>query len=573
MPGHKKNYINLTHMDNLFKNLCFIMTLIFTIASCTSIKGQEDNSQSTKVSIIPMPEKLQVTEEKFIVTSKTKFLVQNGNKEAFRIATMLATKFQTAAGFDIVVSESNGRNIGKGVVYFTNEGAENTLGTEGYQLSVKKDVVILKAPQPAGLFYGVQTISQLLPAEIEGYTKSKNIEWRIPGVEIEDKPRFSWRGMHLDVSRHFMPLDFIKKYIDNMAMHKLNTFHWHLTEDQGWRIEIKKYPKLKEIGAWRKETLVGHAKDMPRKFDGVPHGGFYTQEQAREIVEYAKERFITVVPEIEMPGHAKAAIAAYPELGVTGKQVDVATYWGVFPDIFNVEENTFTFIEEVLTEVMDIFPSEYIHIGGDEAIKDQWNASEKVQEKIKELGLKDEHELQSYFIRRVEKFINSKGRKLIGWDEILEGGLAPNATVMSWQGLEGGIEAAKAGHDVIMTPIQNLYFWTYQGNPETEPIAAGGYITLEKVYRFDPIPEELNAEEANKIIGAQGCAWTEYMKGPADVEYMVFPRMSGLAEIVWSPKEKKDWENFADRMPKQFKRYEMRGINYAKLPLNIGVEQ
>jgi hexosaminidase len=293
----------------------------------------------------------------------------------------------------------------------------------------------------------------------------------------------------------------------------------------------------------------------------------------RKIVRYAKERFITVVPEIEMPGHAKAAIAAYPELGVTGKQVEVATYWGIFPDIYNVEDSTFSFLENVLTEVMDIFPGEYIHIGGDEAIKDQWKASAKIQKKIKELGLKNEEELQSYFMTRMEKFVNSKGRKIIGWDEILEGGLAPNAAVMSWRGLEGGIAAAKSGHNVIMTPVQSLYFWTYQNDPKTEPLAAGGYITLEKVYQFEPIPTVLSTEEAKYVMGAQGCAWAEYMENEAKVEYMVFPRMSALAEVVWSPKEARNWKDFTIRMPKQFKRYDKRGINYAKVPLDIGVEK
>lgn len=558
-------------MEHLFKTITCILGITILFSSCTGFNKQEEQLEQAEVSIIPMPVSMKRTNSHFTVTSKTGIVVQQGHAEALRVAHMLAQKFENAAGFTVTVSEGNEQNLGKDIIYFTTKGAEPSLGTEGYQLSVTNEVVTVKALEPAGLFYGMQTISQLLPAEIESSTKVADMVWQIPGVEIEDKPRFKWRGMHLDVSRHFMPLDFVKKYIDNMAMHKLNTFHWHLTEDQGWRLEIKKYPKLTEVGAWRKETLIGHAKDKPYTFDGKPHGGFYTQEQAREIVEYARERFITVVPEIEMPGHAKAAIAAYPELGVTGEQVEVATYWGVFPDIFNVEESTFAFLEDVLTEVMDIFPGEYIHIGGDEALKDQWKASDRIQEKIKELGLKDEHELQSYFIRRMEKFINAKGRKLIGWDEILEGGLAPNATVMSWQGLEGGIAAAKAGHDVVMTPIQYLYFWAAQGNPETEPLAGSGYTPLEKVYRFDPVPEELTPEEAKFVIGAQGCAWTEYMEGPKDVEYMVFPRMSALAEIVWSPKDSKNWKDFTNRLPKQFKRYDMREINYAKIPLDIGM--
>ncbi|HKG67713.1 MAG TPA: beta-N-acetylhexosaminidase [Segetibacter sp.] len=551
----------------------FFATLVLAIACSANMNKATAAPEQEEISIIPLPSKMTRTNTSFTVNKKTKIFAFKGNNEAMHIAGMLSEKFQKAAGLQLTVAEFDGNRITDNGIYFTTAGADPEVGKEGYQLLANNKSVIVRALEPAGLFYGMQTISQLLPAAIESNTKVDNITWEIPGVEIMDQPRFKWRGMHLDVARHFVPVDFIKKYIDNMAMHKLNTFHWHLTEDQGWRIEIKKYPKLTEVGAWRKESLVGHIKDNPRKFDGKPHGGFYTQDEAREIVRYAKERFITVVPEIEMPGHAKAAIAAYPELGVTGGKVEVATYWGIFPDIFNVEENTFKFLEDVLTEVMEVFPGEYIHIGGDEAIKDQWKASPKIQQKIKELGLKDENELQSYFIRRMEKFINSKGRKLIGWDEILEGGLAPNATVMSWRGLEGGIAAAKSGHDVIMTPVQSLYFWTYQGDPKTEPLAAGGYITLEKVYQFEPIPNALSPQEAKHVLGAQGCAWAEYMEDPQKVEYMVFPRISALAEVVWSPKEAKNWKNFAVRMGKQFERYNRRGINYARIPLDIGIEK
>jgi hexosaminidase len=525
-----------------------------------------------EVSIIPKPVSLELKTESFTVNNKTSIVVENGDEETVRVANMLAERFREAAGFSLKVNETKKYSSQKNVICFTSVEADPRTGNEGYKLSVSSGEVVIKASHAAGFFYGMQTIFQLLPAEIHSNSPAKNIPWRIQGVEIEDTPRFTWRGMHLDVARHFVPVEFIKKYIDNMAMHKLNTFHWHLTEDQGWRIEIKKYPKLTEIGAWRKESLIGHYNDKPHKFDGIPHGGFYTQDQAREIVKYAKDRFITVVPEIEMPGHAKAAIAAYPELGVTGEPVEVATYWGVFPDIFNVDESTFSFLEDVLTEVMDIFPGEYIHIGGDEAIKDQWIASDKIQQQIKQLGLKDEHELQSYFITRMEKFINSKGRKMIGWDEILEGGLAPNATVMSWQGEEGGIAAAQANHDVIMTPIQSLYFWWYQGDKKTEPLAAGGFISLEKVYRYEPVPAVITPEQSKYILGAQACAWSEYMENPAKVEYMVFPRISALAEIVWSPKEGKDWNDFKSRMTKQFQRYDQRGINYSKVSLDIGTE-
>ncbi|MBL7857429.1 MAG: beta-N-acetylhexosaminidase [Cyclobacteriaceae bacterium] len=549
-------------MKKIFSIIAFLLCIgIGTLAAQTP----------NDISIIPKPVKLEQKTGSFIVNNKTIIVVENGDAESIRVANVMAERFKTAAGLSIKVSSVKKYSTQKNVILFTSAKADPVLGSEGYQLSVSAGAVVIRAIDPAGFFYGMQTIFQLLPAEIHGNVPAA-IGWQIPGVEIVDKPRFVWRGMHLDVGRHFMSVEFIKKYIDNMAMHKLNVFHWHLTEDQGWRLEIKKYPKLTEVGAWRKETLIGHLEDKPHTFDGKRYGGFYTQQEAKEIVAYAKERFITVVPEIEMPGHAKAAIAAYPELGVTGKPVEVGTYWGVFPDIFNVDESTFSFLEDVLTEVMEIFPSQYIHIGGDEAIKDQWKASDKIQKRIKELGLKDEHELQSYFVKRMEKFINSNRRKIIGWDEILEGGLAPNATVMSWQGIEGGIAAAQANHDVIMTPIQSLYFWYNQGDKKTEPLSAGGFISLEKVYRYEPIPDVLTPEQSKLILGAQGCAWTEYMEDEAKVEYMVFPRISALAEIVWTPKEKKDWDNFKARMTKQFKRFDQRGINYAKVSLDIGTE-
>jgi len=534
--------------------------------------GNVSAQSTTEISIIPRPVQLEKTTGSFSISKATTIIVENPDLESLRVARMFADRIETAGGMSLKVVETKKYVAHKDVILFTTTGSDATLGKEGYQLSVSRDNVKIMAPTAAGLFYGMQTVFQMLPAQIEGNVTSSAVKWQLPGVEITDKPRIGWRGMHLDVGRNFVPVEFVKKYIDNLAMHKLNTFHWHLTDDQGWRIEIKKYPKLTEVGAWRKETLIGHNRDKPHKFDGIRHGGIYTQEQAREIVQYAKERFITVVPEIEMPGHAKAAIASYPELGVTGKSVEVGTHWGVFPDIFNVEESTFSFLEDVLTELIDIFPSEYIHIGGDEAIKDQWKASDRIQQRIKELGLKDEHELQSYFITRMEKFINSKGRKMIGWDEILEGGLAPNATVMSWQGEEGGIAAAQANHDVIMTPIQSLYFWWYQGDKKTEPLAAGGFISLEKVYRYDPVPSVLTPEQGKHILGAQACAWAEYMESPAKVEYMVFPRISALAEIVWSPKEGKNWNDFKSRMAKQFKRYDQRKINYAKVSLDIGTE-
>jgi hexosaminidase len=356
---------------------------------------------------------------------------------------------------------------------------------------------------------------------------------------------------------------FLKKYIDAMAMLKMNTFHWHLTEDQGWRIEIKKYPKLQEIAAYRDETLVGHYSDQPHQFDDEKYGGYYPQYEIRDIVAYAKERFITVIPEIEMPGHSQAAIAAYPELGCTGEQVEVAKKWGVFEEIYCTKDETFEFLEDVLDEVLELFPSKYIHIGGDEAPKTKWKTCKDCQKRITDKGLKDEHELQNYFITRIEKYLNSKGRQLIGWDEIFEGGLAPNATVMSWRGTKGAVEAAKSGHNVILTPGSHCYFDHYQSENKDEPIAIGGFLPLEKVYSCNPIPDELTKEEAKHVLGAQGNVWTEYMPTEKQVEYMVFPRILAMSEVLWSQPESKNYKDFVLRVENFHERLDSLNINYA----------
>jgi len=361
------------------------------------------------------------------------------------------------------------------------------------------------------------------------------------------------------------PIAYIKRYIDMIALHKMNRFHWHLTEDQGWRIEISKYPRLTEIGAFRKETLIGHGGRRPFEFDGKRYGGFYTKEEVKEIVEYARTKFITVIPEIEMPGHAMAALASYPELGCTGGPYEVQTRWGVFEDVYCAgKEETFTFLENVLTEVMELFPSEYIHVGGDECPKTQWEKCPLCQQRIKEEGLKNEHELQSYFIQRIEKFVLSKGKKIIGWDEILEGGLAPEATVMSWRGTTGGIEAAKQKHDVIMTPYTYVYLDYYQCEPQGEPLAIGGYLPIEKVYSYNPMPEELTPEEQKHILGVQGNLWSEYLSTPEHMEYMAYPRMFAVAESGWTPDRLKDFEDFLARFEILKKRYDNVGINYFK---------
>ncbi len=426
---------------------------------------------------------------------------------------------------------------------------------EGYELVVSVGGITLRAADPAGLFYGVQSLLQLFPAEATSPI-------RIPCLEVRDSPRFGWRGLHLDVARHFFPVPFVKKFIDVMARYKLNTFHWHLTEDQGWRIEIKKYPKLTEVGAWREETLVGrHRREGPRTYDGVPHGGYYTQDEIREVVAYAAERFVTIVPEIEMPGHATAALAAYPELANDEGPEGVATDWGIHDNIFSPAEETFEFLSDVLEEVVSLFPGEYIHIGGDEVPKAKWKSSEFAQGLMRREGLANEEELQSWFVRRIEKVLQKFGRKLVGWDEILEGGLAPDATVMSWRGEKGGIASAKMGHDVVMTPGFALYFDHYQAAPAYEPLAIGGFTPLEKVYRYDPVPAELSAEEARHIRGVQANVWTEYMKTPEQVEYMTFPRALALSEVAWIPPDLKEWDGFAARVVHHLGLLERAGVH------------
>ncbi|MBX2978832.1 MAG: family 20 glycosylhydrolase [Flavobacteriales bacterium] len=429
------------------------------------------------------------------------------------------------------------------------------LPPSGYSLVVTPERIELEAADGAGIFHGVQTLIQLLP---QGGTEAG-----IPCMRITDHPRFSWRGMHLDECRHFFGIDFVKKYIDLMARYKMNSFHWHLTEDQGWRIQIKKYPQLTALGAWRRGSQIGPY--AAQTFDTLRYGGFYTQDQIREVVAYAAARHITIVPEIEMPGHAMAALASYPHLGCTGGPYEVQRGWGVFDEVFCAgNDSVFTFLEDVLTEVMDLFPGPFIHIGGDECPKTRWKTCPECQSRMQTEGLKDEHELQSYFIRRMERFVNSKGRKIIGWDEILEGGLAPNAAVMSWRGTEGGIAAAKAGHYAVMSPGSHCYFDHYQGDPANEPVAFGGYTTLQKVYSYEPVPAELKPKEQQYILGAQGNVWTEYILSPEHVEYMAVPRMLALAEVLWTPKEQRDEADFMRRLEGEFPRLEQLGVNASK---------
>ncbi|ESU21117.1 beta-hexosaminidase precursor [Flavobacterium enshiense DK69] len=500
--------------------------------------------------LIPKPKELVQKEGDFVLNKGTLILIGNsGSNTEIKLFNQF---LKSAYGFELKTTNNSKSPLNTIQIQVENP-KDNQSGE--YELKVLNSQIQIFSKGNIGLFYAFQTLEQMLPI-------GKTAELKIPCIEIKDEPKYVWRGMHLDVGRHFFPKEFIKKYIDYLAMYKMNTFHWHLTEDQGWRIEIKKYPKLTEVGAWRKGSMVGHYNDQ--KFDDKKYGGFYTQEEIKEIVAYAKERHITVVPEIEMPGHSQAALAAYPELSCTGGPFEVAMQWGVLDDVYCPKEATFEFLENVLTEVLDLFPSEYIHIGGDESPKTRWKNCAPCQALIKKEGLKDEHELQSYFIRRIEKFLNSKGRQIIGWDEILEGGLAPNAAVMSWRGTEGGIAAAKQKHKVVMTPGSHCYFDHYQGEPKNEPVAIGGYTTVEKVYSFEPTSKELTEEEAKYILGAQGNVWTEYMNTPEHVEYMIMPRMAALAEVAWGTSDVSKYQDFQNRLIQHFSVYEAKGINYSK---------
>ena len=454
----------------------------------------------------------------------------------------------------LALSESGGNDSAIKV------GIDGQGAAESYRLSVTTEGITLNAADYAGLFYGLQTLSQLMPPD--AVTSPDVSSFELPVLEIDDAPRFTSRGVHLDVARHFFPPEFIKHYIDLLALYKINRFHWHLTEDQGWRIEIEQYPKLTEVAAFREQTQIGHGLDEFQG-DGVRYGGFYTKDEIREIVAYAQARSVMIIPEIEMPGHATAALAAYPELACTEGPFEVAMTWGIFEDIYCPYESTFEFLENVLLEVIDLFPGDYIHIGGDEAPKARWEESEYVQDLMGREGFNDVEQVQGYFIRRIEQFLNEHGKRLIGWDEIIEGGLPPNATVMSWRGTIGGIEASRRGHDVVMTPYSHLYLDYYQSaDQENEPFAIGGFLPLDTVYSYEPVPSQLRERDKTRIIGAQANVWTEYMKTGEHVEYMLLPRMLALAEVVWSPAEAKNFTNFLKRLEWHLDRFDALGVNY-----------
>lgn len=531
--------------------------LIFLLLSGT-VLAQSDNQYN----LIPFPARFSGQNGQFNVSAGTRVVVAPATDATVRaVAQTFVKQIKAANGLSLTVAPTSPA-LAKGAHIFFALNKKLNLGDEGYTLTVAPGKVVAEAATPKGMFYAAQTMRQLVPAGTSATAS-------LPACAITDKPRFGYRGLMLDVGRHFMPVAFVKKFIDLMAMHKQNTFHWHLTDDQGWRIEIKKYPRLTQIGSKRAESIVGqYYQNYPQQFDGKPVGGFYTQADIRDVVRYAQDRFVTIIPEIEMPGHAQAALAAYPELGCDpAKGYQVYTKWGVSDDVFCPSEKTFGFLQDVLTEVIALFPGKYIHIGGDECPKTAWKNSAFCQALMKKNNLKDENELQSYFIRRMEKFLNSKGRSIIGWDEILEGGLAPNATVMSWRGTEGGIAAAKQKHTVVMTPGGFCYLDHYQGNPATEPLAIGGYLPLDKVYSYEPMPNELSVAEQKYILGVQGNIWTEYIPTPESVEYMAFPRAIALAEIGWMQAGPHNFEDFAQRLKNHLPK--LTGVNYAKRLFDI----
>ena len=508
--------------------------------------------------LIPLPAKMTVEPGTFTLRAKTRVLADEASRET---AQYLADRLWPATGYQLKVGPAS--ESAKGNIILTTRDAKAALGEEGYELTVTKDAVTIRAPSQAGLFYGVQTLLQLLPPQVYAASAVSGVTWTVPCAQIEDQPRFKWRGLMLDVARHFYSKEEIKQLLDSMAVQKLNTFHWHLVDDQGWRIEIKHYPLLTQIGAWRKSIGFGLDPKSSTAYgpDGR-YGGFYTQADIREVIAYAAARHITIVPEIEMPGHSTAALSAYPEFSCSGRPRSTDLNGGVFAGVYCAgNDQTFEFLQNILGEVIDLFPSKYIHIGGDEVPKGNWQKCAKCQAREAAEKLPGEKELQSYFIRRIEKYINSRGRNLLGWSEIREGGLAKNAAVMDWIG--GAVEAATDGHDVVMSPTSNCYFDYYQStNHTTEPKAIGGFLPLKKVYALDPIPAKLDPQFASHILGAQGNLWTEYVASFKHAQYMIYPRLCAIADLAWAPKTGRDFNEFTERLQTQFQRFDQMGVNY-----------
>jgi hexosaminidase len=540
-------------------------------------------AQNLPINIIPQPVSVQRGNGNFTISKKTVIAVRD--EEDKKAAHFFNSYLKQFYGFELDIDKQESKNY----IRINTRKFIQAPGKDAYQMEINNDGVSIDGDTYAGSFYGIQSLIQLLPLPAER-TQLIQQNLIVPHVTIRDEPRFNYRGMHLDVGRHFFNVAFIKKYIDYLALHKMNFFHWHLTEDQGWRIEIKKYPALIQTAAFRDGTIIGRYPGIAN--DNTRYGGYYTHEEIREVVQYATSRHITVIPEIEMPGHSSAAIAAYPWLScfpekpttipthpskeskikqANGVNKLVQETWGVFEDVYCAgKDSTFVFLEDVLDEVLELFPSKYIHIGGDESPKAHWKKCPQCQERIKKEGLKDEHHLQSYFVQRIEKYLNAKGRILIGWDEILEGGLAPNAVVMSWRGEKGGIEAAKQDHQVIMTPQKPVYFDHTQTRTE-DSVVIGGYNNLESVYNYEPVPKELPEEKEKFVLGAQANVWTEYMRYPSKVEYMVFPRMSALSEVLWTSRDNRNWNAFEQKLMMQFKRFDLWKVHYSKAYFDLKV--
>ena len=531
----------------MFKNLFYIFLLTTLILTACKEEPNMNN-----LGLIPLPSKIEIASGKTLIDNKWSINHNNAHIDLDDLKELLT---QSLNNHNITLNKNSNKIIS--LIIKT----DDDLNDEDYIININKDKILIIANSPNGIFYGIQTFKQLLDS-----SDGSKDGLLLLNMNIVDQPRFKWRGMHLDVGRHFFDITFIKKYINYIAMHKMNIFHWHLTEDQGWRVEIDAYPKLTKIGAYRDETLIGNYFDKPHKFDGIKYGGFYTKKEIQEVIEYARKRYVTIVPEIEMPGHSLAALAAYPELSCTNQKHTVAKIWGVHKEVFCAgKESTFNFLETVLTEVAEMFPGPFIHIGGDEAPKDRWKKHDLDQKLIINKNLKDEQGLQSYFIKRIENILSKLDKRLIGWDEILEGGLAPDAIVQSWRGMDGGIVAANANHEVIMSPTSHAYFDYYQSEAkDKEPLAIGGYLSLEKVYQFEPVPDNIEPDKIKYILGGQGNVWTEYINTPEKVEYMAIPRMCAMAEVLWSKKSDRDFANFKERMKWQYKRLDDMKANYRK---------